>query len=73
MMSCCLASSATHSQPAPANSSRAAAQNDFSLLALALLTSTAPVAEARPPFSPAPSPVTATGAPLLDRLCVRLI
>lgn len=73
MMSCCAESRAAHSQPAPASSPRAAAQNDFSLLALALLTSVAPRAEVRPPFSPAPAPLLADAPPLHERHCVRLI
>jgi hypothetical protein len=72
-MACCAVSTPTNSQSVPASATRTAAQNDFSLLALALLTSMAPVAETRPQISLVPSPLNSADAPLLERLCVRLI
>jgi len=71
-MSCCAAAPVTASRPVSIPV-RSVSQNDFSLLALALLTTSAPVAEVRPVFLPVLPPVTLAGTLLHERLCVRLI
>jgi hypothetical protein len=73
VMSCCAARNDAGPQPAPASSNRAQVFSDFSLLALAVLTSVAPVAEVPPQFSPVLPPFMAVGVPLYERHCVWLI
>jgi hypothetical protein len=72
-MACCAAQPVPNTKSVPANAARPGAQNDFSLLAPASLSSATSIAEISRRFSPAPLPLTAAGVPLYARHCARLI